>query len=184
MKSLRLLAFTAVVIILDQITKWIIHTRMELYQSIPVLGDFFRLTYVENTGMVFGIQAGNSGFFTVFAAIASLAILLYFFRMKGEHFIARFAMAIILGGAIGNLWDRITRRSVVDFLDVEFFDINIPAFQFLFLDFPGYSLNRWPVFNVADIALTVGMILLFFFVLFERRESHESEEIEVGEVIR
>ncbi len=170
MKSLKILLVTAGIILLDQVTKIFIHHSMQLYQSIPVLGDFFRITYVENTGMAFGIKVGqgHSGFFTVFAAIASLAIMFYLFKMRGEKFAARFSMALILGGAIGNLWDRMIRGSVVDFLDFEFFDINIPAFQFLFIDFPGYSLHRWPVFNVADIAITAGMMILFIFILSEK----------------
>jgi signal peptidase II len=170
MKSLKILSITAFVLVLDQVTKIFIHNSMQLYQSIPVLGDFFRITYVENTGMAFGIKVGHSGFFTVFAGIASLAIMFYLLKMRGEKFVARFSMAFILGGAIGNLWDRMIRGSVVDFLDFDFFDINIPAFQFLFIDFPGYSLQRWPVFNVADIAITVGMMILFIFILTEKHE--------------
>lgn len=168
MKSLKILSITAVIILLDQATKVFINKSMNLYQSIPILGDFFRITYVENTGMAFGIKVGNSGFFTVFAGIASLAIMFYLFKIRGEKFIARLSMATILGGAIGNLWDRMIRQSVVDFLDFDFFDISIPAFQFFVIDFPGYSLSRWPVFNVADIAITIGMMILFAFILSEK----------------
>lgn len=184
MKSYRILIFTIAVIVLDQVTKIIIQNSMQLHQSFSVLGDFFRITYVENSGMAFGIEIKQSGFFTVFAVFASLAILIYLFKMKGEHFIARFSMAIILGGAIGNLWDRITRGSVVDFLDCEFFNINIPEFQFLFVNFPGYSMTRWPVFNVADVGITVGMILLFIFVIFEKQEEKlPASQIENTEMI-
>ena len=149
---------------------------MDLHQSIPVIGDFFRLTYVENPGMAFGISFGNNSFFTVFALIASIAILVYMFKLKGEHHYARFAMAVIFGGAIGNLTDRFIRGSVVDFLDLEFFNISIPTFKFLFINFPGYSLTRWPVFNVADMAVTIGMVILFIFILTEK----ELEEEESG----
>jgi len=114
MKSLKILLITAIVVVLDQITKLVIQNSMQLYQSFAVIGDFFRITYIENRGMAFGIQVANSGFFTVFAVIASIAIMIYLFRMKGEHFFARFSMALILGGAIGNVWDRIIRGSVVD----------------------------------------------------------------------
>ncbi len=183
MKSLKILIVTAAVVVVDQITKLVIHNSMQLYQSFKVLGDFFRITYVENTGMAFGIQLGKSGFFTVFAVIASVAIMVYLFRMKGEHFIPRLAMAMILGGAIGNLWDRLIRGSVVDFLDFEFFDINIPAFKFLVIDFPGYSLDRWPVFNVADMGITIGMTMLFIFIFFEKQEE-ELESAGEAEMIR
>ncbi|RPI03218.1 MAG: signal peptidase II [Calditrichaeota bacterium] len=170
MKPLKIFGVTVVAIILDQISKVFIHNSMQLYQSFPVWGNFFRITYIENSGMAFGIKLGQNAFFTVFAVIASLAIMAYLYKMKGERFIARFSMALILGGAIGNLWDRITRGSVVDFLDFEFFDVNIPAFKLLFLNFPGYTLDRWPVFNVADIAITVGMLLLVAFVMFEKEQ--------------
>ena len=183
MKSLKILIITAIVVVLDQITKIIIHNSMQLYESFKILGDFFRITYVENSGMAFGIQVANSGFFTVFAVIASIAIMIYLFRMKGEHLLARFSMALILGGAIGNLWDRIFRGSVVDFIDFEFFDINIPAFRFLFIDFPGYSMDRWPVFNVADMGITIGMSMLFIFILFEKEEE-ELDAAGDAEIIR
>jgi signal peptidase II len=169
-KSIRIFSITVAVFAVDQLTKWLIHHSMKLYQSIPVLGDFFRITYIENSGMAFGLNMGQGSFFTVFAVIASLGILIYLYKMKGERFAARFSMAMILGGAIGNLWDRIVRGSVVDFLDAEFFDIHIPAFKALFIKFPGYSLERWPVFNVADIAITLGMISLAIFVLFEKEK--------------
>lgn len=176
MKSYKILLVSLAIFIFDQITKIVINRSMQLYQSFEVLGDFFRITYVENTGMAFGIRlGGHSSFFTVFAVIASVAILIYLFKMKGEHFLARFSMAVILGGAFGNLWDRMTRGSVVDFLDVEFFNVNIPSFQFLFVDFPGYSLTRWPVFNVADIAITLGMLLLFVFILIEKPQDEEED---------
>lgn len=170
MKSLRILGVTVAVFVIDQLTKAYIHNTMKLYQSFSVLGDFFRITYIENSGMAFGIKMGQSSFFTVFALIASLGILIYLFKMKGEHIVARLSMAMILGGALGNLWDRITRGSVVDFFDVEFFDINIPAFKVAFFNFPGYSLDRWPVFNVADIAITVGMLMLAAVVLFTKEK--------------
>ena len=73
-----------------------------------------------------------------------------------------------MGGAIGNLIDRLFSGRVVDFLDVEFFDISIPAFEFLFVNFPGYALTRWPVFNVADSAVTCGMIFIAWLILFQK----------------
>ncbi len=175
MKQSKILWITAIVFLLDQISKWIIKQTMTLHESVSVLGDFFRITYIENPGMAFGIRFGDNLFFTVFAVAASLVILVYLFKMKGEHIATRIAMATILGGALGNLSDRIARGSVLDFLDFEFFNIHIPDFQILFIDFPGYRLNRWPIFNVADIAVTVGMIILFLFVLFEPEKKDSTE---------
>ncbi len=174
MRQYRILWISLAVLLLDQITKFVIKSTMSLHDSIPVLGNFFRLTYIENPGMAFGIRVAGSTFFTVFALVASVAILIYLFKMQGEHVIARFALAIIFGGAVGNLTDRIIRGRVVDFFDCEFFDINIPPFQFLFVHFPGYSLDRWPVFNIADMAVSIGMVLLLIFVSF----SNEQDELE------
>jgi signal peptidase II len=175
MKHIRVLWISLIVLILDQITKWIVKANMDLYESIRVWGSFFKLTYIENPGMAFGIRFGDNMFFTLFAIIASIAILIYMFKMKGEHPIARTAMALIFGGAVGNLADRVTRGSVVDFLDVEFFDVNIPAFKLLFIEFPGYYMDRWPVFNVADMGVTIGMVILLVFVLFEKEEQPTDE---------
>lgn len=168
MKNLRILWIPLVVLILDQATKLTVKATMSLYQSIPVLGDFFRLTFVENSGMAFGISIRDNTFFTVFSIIASIAILIYLFNMRGEHIYVRVSMAIIFGGAIGNLTDRLIRGRVVDFFDFEFFNIHIPAFHFLFVRFPGYSMTRWPVFNIADMAVTIGMVMLFMFILLEK----------------
>ena len=168
MKNLRILWIPLVVLILDQATKLTVKATMSLYQSIPVLGDFFRLTFVENSGMAFGISIRDNTFFTVFSIIASIAILIYLFNMRGEHIYVRVSMAIIFGGAIGNLTDRLIRGRVVDFFDFEFFNIHIPAFHFLFVRFPGYSMTRWPVFNIADMAVTIGMVMLFLFILLEK----------------
>jgi len=174
MRQYRILWISLAVLILDQITKLIVKSTMSIHDSIPVLGNFFRLTYIENPGMAFGIRVADNTFFTVFALVASVAILVYLFKMQSEHFVARFALAIIFGGAVGNLSDRIIRGRVVDFFDFEFFDINIPPFQFLFVNFPGYSLDRWPVFNIADMAVSIGIVLLLIFVSF----SNEQEELE------
>ena len=149
---------------------------MELHQSIPVLGDWLRLTYIENPGMAFGISFASSSFFTVFAIIASIVILVYLFKMKSDIFLARLAMAMIFGGAIGNLTDRIIRGRVVDFLDCEFINVTIPAFKFLFVNFPGYQMDRWPVFNVADMAVSIGMVLLLIVIAFEKEPLHEEEQ--------
>ncbi len=181
MKALKILWISIALFIVDQITKYIIKTGMDLHQSIPVWGDFFKITYVENTGMAFGISLGNNMVLTGLASAASVAILVYFFIMKGEHLIARLSMAIIFGGALGNLFDRITRHSVVDFLDFEFFDILIPKFDFLFIHFPGYSMTRWPVFNVADIAVSVGMVMLLIFIAFDKEHEETPEIVEQQE---
>jgi signal peptidase II len=187
MKQNKILWISLIILILDQATKLIIKSTMSLHDSISVFGNFLRITYIENSGMAFGLHVGNNVFFTIFTMAASIAILLYIFKMKGEHFIARLSLAIIFGGAMGNLTDRILRGQVVDFFDCEFFDINIPSFKFFFFNFTGYSMDRWPIFNVADMAVTIGMILLLIFIGFTNEQQKEDPSIiqETGtEIIR
>ncbi len=139
--------------------------------SRPLLGNFLRLTYIENPGMAFGIDVGGKLFFSVFSVVASIAILLFLYHARNEPLGFRLSLAMILGGAVGNLIDRVFYGvlfdeaplfygRVVDFFDVDFFDINIW----------GYHLSRWPVFNIADASVTIGVLLLLF---FHRRKADE-----------
>ncbi len=132
--------------------------------SRPLLGNFLRLTYIENPGMAFGIDIGGKLFFSLFSIVASAAIVAYLYHARRESLGFRVSLAMILGGALGNLIDRVFYGvifgdaplfygKVVDFLDMNFFDINIF----------GYQLTRWPVFNIADAAVTTGVLLLLFF---------------------
>jgi signal peptidase II len=153
------------VLIFDQITKIIARIYLRPLYSVQILGDFFRLTYVENPGIAFGLRINNKVFFTVLSIIAVFIIFYYLFLMK-ENPLLRFSFAMILGGAFGNLIDRFLFGRVVDFLDFDFFDVSIPQFSFLFFNFSGYQMARWPVFNIADIAVTIGMILIIYNAIF------------------
>ncbi len=158
------------VLILDQVTKYLARIFLQPVYTVPLLGDFFRLTYVENPGIAFGLRISNKLLFTVLSILAIVVIFYYLFSMK-DHKVLRIAFAFILGGAFGNLIDRFLFGKVVDFLDFEFFDIRIPPFKFLFFDFSGYSMDRWPVFNVADIAVTIGMIIILVNAIFDHQHS-------------
>jgi signal peptidase II len=172
---LRVLFVTLGIILLDQITKLLVkgftlpifdyyHQGLQLGQSIPVLGDFLRLTFVENPGMAFGIDIGGRLFLAVFSLIASLGILYYIYRVRNEALVVRFTLAMILGGAIGNLIDRsfygvifgeapLFYGKVVDFIDMDFFHIN----------FLGIHMDRFAVFNVADASVSIGIVLMLLF---------------------
>ena len=171
---MRILNLTVFIVLADQITKFMVKgitipalgisiQGLTVGSSRPIIGDFFRLTYIENPGMAFGIDIGGKLFFSLFSIIASLGILYYLYRTRNENLAFRISLAMILGGAIGNLIDRVFYGvlfdeaplfygRVVDFLDVDFFNIN------LF----GYHLTRWPVFNIADASVTCGVILMIF----------------------
>jgi signal peptidase II len=193
---LKVLFYTLFIIIADQASKlWIkgfsipildiYHEGMYHGQRINVIGDFFRITFIENPGMAFGIDPGIGlkPFFSIFSLVASIGLLVYLFYIRHEKFITRFSLAFILGGAIGNLIDRmfygvfygyapLFYGKVVDFLDFDFFDISIL----------GRSYERFPIFNIADSAVTVGVILLLMF--YHKTHEHMSAKDKIkGEEI-
>ncbi len=158
----KLLLLSLGIVVLDQATKIFTKNYMILGHSKKLLGNFVRYTYIENTGMAFGIHIGSRFFFTIFSILASLVILVYLFRARNDQPMVRISLALILGGAIGNLIDRIFSGAVVDFIDV------------------GFGSLRWYVFNVADAAVSIGMILLITAILLKKEEpealnKHESE---------
>jgi signal peptidase II len=188
---LRVLYVTLFIVILDQVTKLLVkgftlpifnyyHQGMQLGQSIPVIGDFLRLTFVENPGMAFGIEIGGRLFLTLFSFVASIGIFYYIYHVRKEPFIVRLTLAMILGGAIGNLIDRILYGvlfgeaslfygKVVDFIDMDFFHINILSFH----------MNRFAIFNVADASVTTGIILmLLFYKKFSTVEEPTTKTVE------
>ena len=148
------------VVALDVFTKAQVERTLRLYDPVPVWGDFFRLTYIFNRGAAFGLHLGDSSRF-IFMGLAIIAVAVLFFMYRATPWSDRLrliAIASVTGGAIGNLVDRVrSDRGVVDFLDF------------------GLGNVRWPVFNVADIAVTVGAILLAI-SLWKEEQRHEREE--------
>ena len=155
-------------ICLDQATKLIAKIYLQPIHSVRIIGNFLRFTYVENPGMAFGIQLSNKLLFNMLSIIAVIVIFIYLLKLR-DHNLLRFSFAIILGGAFGNLIDRFFYGQVVDFIDVEFFDIHFNGGKFLFLNLPPYAMDRWPVFNIADSAVSIGMILIILTAIFERK---------------
>jgi signal peptidase II len=144
-----------VVIILDQASKLFITRTIGYYQSTPVIRGFANLVHVRNRGMAFGLMnrpdAGVSFYFLIaITIIAVLLILFWFTRIKHEDRTILIGLSLILGGAIGNLIDRIRIREVIDFVDV----------------FIGS--HHWPAFNVADSAITIGAMWLAWNIIFSR----------------
>lgn len=144
-------------------------------QSIPVIQEFFHITFVENPGMAFGIDVtpATKLWVSLFSIIAVIGLLYYLYSVREQSFSLRFALAMILGGAVGNLIDRLFYGifygygslfygKVVDFLDFDFFNVTIF----------GRSYERFPVFNVADSAVTIGVLIL---ILFYNRHVKEAE---------
>ncbi len=149
---MSLLVVAILVILADQATKMLVAKRMVLGQSLSVVGDFFHLTYIQNPGGAFGTLLGSSWFYLISSLVAIFLIVFYFRRLSANRVWSRIALALILGGAMGNLVDRLRRGAVTDFLDFGVGDL------------------RWPVFNLADAAVTVGIVLLLATVLFRKAE--------------
>ena len=139
---MRFLWIIPLAVAIDQASKLIVRSSMALHQSEPVLGDFFRLTYIHNPGAAFGLNVGSPLLHTAFSILA-LGILVYLYRSlaENERFL-RLALCLVLGGAVGNIIDRLYLGEVVDFFDFGFGDL------------------RWPIFNFADSFVTVGVLLL------------------------
>jgi len=151
-------ALVGSIVALDALTKWVVQQTLVLYHPVPILGDFFRLTYIYNPGAAFGLHLGNYSRFIFLAltVVAVVVLYLWYRATPAEDRLRLVAIACVTGGAIGNLIDRVrSHQGVVDFLDV------------------GIGALRWPVFNVADIAVTTGAILLAI-SLWKEEQRHEA----------
>ncbi len=142
---LKWLWLSFVVLVLDQITKLAVAANMQLYQSIQVI-PFFNLTYVHNTGAAFSFLSEAGGwqrwFFAALAFVISVVITVWLARLKRHETLLAVSLALVLGGAVGNLIDRLAYGYVIDFLDVYYQDWH------------------WPAFNIADSAITIGVALM------------------------
>lgn len=145
------------ILLLDQITKYLVDTSMRLHESIPVIKGLFNITYVRNPGAAFGFLAGASPLFRsiFFVSVTLLAIFLvlhYIWKSRAGELVMTFALSLILSGAVGNLIDRIRFGEVIDFLDVYI------------------GSYHWPAFNVADSAISVGAAILFIGLIRQAKE--------------
>jgi signal peptidase II len=142
---LKWLWLSLLAVILDQVSKLVIASSMQLYQSI-ILMPYFNLTYVHNTGAAFSFLSDAGGwqrwFFAGLALVISSIIAVWLARLKRHEALLAVALSLVLGGAIGNLIDRLAYGYVIDFLDVY------------------YQTWHWPAFNIADSAITLGVILM------------------------
>lgn len=138
------------IIVFDQLIKFFVHKYMYLNQSIPLITNILNLTYVQNTGAAFGLLGGWRAFLLVIGFVVIVAILYINAHLtKKDHL--HLPLAIILGGSIGNLVDRIFRCYVIDYIDF----------------------RVWPVFNLADIMINLGFVLLIYQILFNKEEKEE-----------
>jgi signal peptidase II len=149
------------IIAIDRVTKWTISRRLSMHDGIQVIPGFFRIIHTENPGAAFGIFADSPsqwklGMLIGFSIIALLIVSGLLWKNSHTMTSTGVGLALILGGAVGNLWDRLVSHQVVDFL--------------LFYVGP----HQWPAFNVADSAIVVGAALLVIEILFAKSPSQQS----------
>jgi len=141
------IVIVAFVVFLDQLTKYLAVKYLMLIGSYPVIKNFFHLTYVENKGAAFGMLQNKTLFFIVITVIVGAVLIYSMIKLPGNS-VYNYTLAMILGGAIGNLIDRVRLGYVVDFIDFKFF----PA-----------------VFNVADSFIVIGAIILGYLMIFREK---------------
>ena len=152
---MRVLFVSAALVLADQISKTIVVRTMSLYESIPVIQNFFHFTYITNDGMAFGIEFPFGYFiFSAVSILLTLFLFWYLWSVRNHSIVIRLGLAMIIAGAIGNLIDRLFLGEVIDFLD------------FMIGNF------HWYVFNLADSYVTVGMTLILIdsIILEKKRE--------------
>jgi len=185
---LRVLYFTFGVVFVDQLSKFYIKginipflnisfEGMYYGESISVIGNFFKITFIENPGMAFGLNPGSEFklLISVFSLVASIGLLVYLYIVRKQSLSLRIALAMILGGAIGNLIDRTFYGIIYKYAPI-FYGKVVDYFDFDFFNFAifGRSYDRWPIFNFADVSVTIGVLIL---ILFYKQHQKEDEEI-------
>lgn len=187
---MRVLWITAVTVIIDQLAKIAVLLTMYRSQSIPVLGDWLKLTYTENPGMAFGITFGPKALVAIFSMVATLIIIIYLVRIRRVYTPYRASLALILGGALGNIVDRIFYGvilgydsfflgKVVDFIHIDLWKGYLPDAVPLV---GGTYVALFPIWNVADMAIVCGVAGILFFqkkyheqLASDRQQSNQAE---------
>ncbi len=153
-----LIIIIVAIIALDQWSKWAIKTSFNLYQSKPVIQDLLHFTYVTNDGMAFGLSfPGGKHVLLIMTILLTGFIVGFLWKEKNGHPLIKYGLALILGGAIGNLIDRLLYGKVVDFLDLMIGDFH------------------WYIFNIADSSVTIGMILFIIHSIYVEQKKTNDE---------
>jgi signal peptidase II len=154
----------ALTLVADRVTKTIVANNLAPNETwdlpIPIISRFLRLTYITNTGAAFGLFPDQGLFFIVIAFVVIAAVIFYYRHLPEGHVLARVALGLMLGGALGNLIDRLRQGYVVDFADFNF-----------------WPLHNWPVWNIADSAIVVGVTLLALTMLRDDLTADQDDEV-------
>lgn len=156
------LLISLAVLVVDQWSKWLVEQRLDLHDSVAVIPGCLSFTHVSNTGVAFGLLPAHGDLaatllLTLLGLVALGVIGFYFFRTPADHRLLLTSLSLVLGGAVGNLLDRVAAGAVTDFIDFYIGDWH------------------WHTFNVADSAITVGIVLMAFELLLARRRGPESQ---------
>lgn len=152
-----------VLILLDQISKYIIRIQVPNFHSIVVIGNFFRITHLQNTGAAFSLSFGSLLLNKIIFLTVTFLVLIVFIILlwKSNSKFNSLIYSLIIAGATGNFIDRLTMGSVTDFLD---------------FDFPDFIIQRWPVFNLADSTIVIAMALLIYGEFFINKKNDSKED--------
>lgn len=161
---------SAIVLLADQITKIFALKLLSPVTKTNVIGELLQFTLVFNEGGAFSTKLGSTYFYTFASIVVMIIVVAVLYKDSGKNRVLDLALALVLGGALGNLTDRLRFGAVVDWIDVDFPDFSLKPAKILFFDFPGYALNRWPVFNIADSAVSIGMVLIVVALILDSRK--------------
>ncbi|MEF2824559.1 MAG: signal peptidase II [Peptococcaceae bacterium] len=137
---------------LDQWSKYLVRASMQMGESIPIIDSIFHLTYIENEGVAFGLFSGHTNIFVLVSILVLIGLLIFVWKESSQSLLLHYGAALVVSGALGNIIDRAMKASVTDM-----FDFRI-----------------WPIFNIADIAVCVGFVLLVLYLFFSSEDKSEN----------
>ncbi|QCT74600.1 signal peptidase II [Macrococcoides canis] len=148
-----------VLIIVDQLTKYMIVKSMEIGESISIIGDILKITSHRNYGAAWGMLQNQMMFFYIITVIVLIALCYFYYKEAADNLLMQSGLMLIFAGAIGNFIDRLFRGNVVDFIDTKIINYD------------------FPIFNVADSCLTIGVFILLYELLFNQKEEKQHGNI-------
>ena len=171
MRPWKIVAVAVVLVVLDQLTKYWVRTHMQVGESIPLAGNWLALTYIHNYGGAFGVFQNKQTLFLLTGWGVVAALLFSLPRIAALHWTSALSYALILGGALGNLWDRSLSTYVVDFVEVKLPGPWGPGFRWA---------DSFPCWNVADSGITVGITVLLILSFFTGEKKEEASPVQAS----
>lgn len=158
----------SIVLLVDQVTKYIAVSTLQVGVPVPVFGDLVRWTLTYNPGGAFGVKLGGSTYYLITSFIIFFVLIFYVWRHRLINHIA-VPLSIVAGGAAGNIIDRLRYGEVIDYIDCDFFNIHVGS----------YNMDRWPIFNVADMAVSTGIVITIILIFYYSHKTADADKVEV-----